>query len=368
MAVYKTKDGFIMKGTIKRGPNDYYNYTKKLKGVTTKKQAQKLEMEFKNEYNFEQSLNVDSVTFKELVDLYDFKMINKIKSTTKQTNAYMLLKFTDLYDRKASSITSKDIQIILNKFINRDASTNYMNSIYSYLNKIFKFGMKEGYIIYNPMSKIDRYKKPDEIKKEMKYYTPEQFKILMETAPRDKFHHEYDCYVIINILYFTGMRIGELSALTLQDVDLDKKTIKINKTLTFGVGQKRWHIGPAKSNKSERTIMIPDSLFEILSDYINYYKKLYGVTNQTFLFGVDTPISHETIRHRFWQMADLAGLEHIRLHDLRHSHASLLANLGCSVTAIARRMGHSEAECFKTYIHLFVSTDVDLVNKIDKLF
>ena len=83
------------------------------------------------------------------------------------------------------------------------------------------------------MTKIDRYKKPDEIKKEMKFYTPEQFKQLMLTAPKDKVHHEYECYVIINVLYFTGMRVGELSALTLQDVDLKKKTIHINKTLRF---------------------------------------------------------------------------------------------------------------------------------------
>lgn len=54
MAVYKTKDGYVMKGTIKRGPNDYYNYTKKLKGVTTKKEAQKIELDFKDKFNFEQ--------------------------------------------------------------------------------------------------------------------------------------------------------------------------------------------------------------------------------------------------------------------------------------------------------------------------
>lgn len=47
MAVYKTKDGYVMKGTIIRGPNDYYNYTKKLKGVTTKKEAQKIELVLK---------------------------------------------------------------------------------------------------------------------------------------------------------------------------------------------------------------------------------------------------------------------------------------------------------------------------------
>ena len=50
MAVYKTKDGYVMKGTIKRGPNDYYNYTKKLKGVTTKKEAQKIELDFKDKF------------------------------------------------------------------------------------------------------------------------------------------------------------------------------------------------------------------------------------------------------------------------------------------------------------------------------
>lgn len=256
MAVYKTKDGYVMKGTIKRGPNDYYNYTKKLKGVTTKKEAQKIELDFKDKFNFEQKQKVSSVTFKELTELYDDKVKNNIKATTKQTNAYMLMKFVDLYNLKASSITSVDIQKILNTFIKRGASTNYVNGIYSYLNKIFKFGVKENYILYNPMTKIDRYKKPDEIKKEMKFYTPEQFKQLMLTAPKDKVHHEYECYVIINVLYFTGMRVGELSALTLQDVDLKKKTIHINKTLSFGIGDNRWHIGPAKSSRSERTIMI----------------------------------------------------------------------------------------------------------------
>ena len=170
MAVYKTKDGYVMKGTIKRGPNDYYNYTKKLKGVTTKKEAQKIELDFKDKFNFEQKQKVSSVTFKELTELYDDKVKNNIKATTKQTNAYMLMKFVDLYDLKASSITSADIQKILNTFIKRGASTNYVNGIYSYLNKIFKFGVKENYILYNPMTKIDRYKKPDEIKKEMKFY------------------------------------------------------------------------------------------------------------------------------------------------------------------------------------------------------
>lgn len=58
MAVYKTKDGYVMKGTIKRGPNDYYNYTKKLKGVTTKKEAQKIELDFKDKFNFEQKQKV----------------------------------------------------------------------------------------------------------------------------------------------------------------------------------------------------------------------------------------------------------------------------------------------------------------------
>ena len=80
MAVYKTKDGYVMKGTIKRGPNDYYNYTKKLKGVTTKKEAQKIELDFKDKFNFEQKQKVSSVTFKELTELYDDKVKNNIKA------------------------------------------------------------------------------------------------------------------------------------------------------------------------------------------------------------------------------------------------------------------------------------------------
>ena len=87
MAVYKTKDGYVM------------NYTKKLKGVTTKKEAQKIELDFKDKFNFEQKQKVSSVTFKELTELYDDKVKNNIKATTRQTNAYMLMKFVDLYER-----------------------------------------------------------------------------------------------------------------------------------------------------------------------------------------------------------------------------------------------------------------------------
>ena len=113
--------------------------------------------------------------------------------------------------------------------------------------------------------------------------------------------------------------------------------------------------------KSNRIITMPEFLSEELEAYIGM---LYGLNENDRIF----QISKSYLHHEMDRGVELSGVKRIRIHDLRHSHASLLANMGCSVTAIARRMGHSEAECFKTYIHLFVSTDVDLVNKIDKVF
>ncbi len=165
-------------------------------------------------------------------------------------------------------------------------------------------------------------------------------------------------YYYFQVLYWLGIREGEGFALMKSDFDFDKKEVKITKT--YQPTNKQAKITLPKSNKSYRTIAVPDFLCEELQEYFD-------------LLPEDTPdgrifymLSKTMVTRKLSQKAKALGLKHIRVHDLRHSHVSLLINLGCSAVAIADRLGHESVHVTYRYAHLFPNVQSDMAKMRDQ--
>lgn len=163
-------------------------------------------------------------------------------------------------------------------------------------------------------------------------------------------------YYAFEVLYWCGIREGELLALTPADFDLDKGLLSITKSYQRLKG--RDVITDPKTPKSVRVIQMPQFLTDEIRDYL---KSLYKVQPDQRIFEVTKSYLH----HEMDRGAKEAGVKRIRIHDLRHSHVSLLIEMGFSALAIADRVGHESVDITYKYAHLFPSKQQEMAQKLD---
>ena len=163
-------------------------------------------------------------------------------------------------------------------------------------------------------------------------------------------------YYAFEVLYWCGIREGELLALTPADFDLDKGLLSITKSYQRLKG--RDVITDPKTPKSVRVIQMPQFLTDEIRDYL---KSLYKVQPDQQIFEVTKSYLH----HEMDRGAKEAGVKRIRIHDLRHSHVSLLIEMGFSALAIADRVGHESVDITYKYAHLFPSKQQEMAQKLD---
>ena len=188
----------------------------------------------------------------------------------------------------------------------------------------------------------------------MDYWTYDEY-IAFREGVRDK-PLSYLCF---EVLYWTGIREGELLALTSADIDFDNKLIDINKTYQRLQGKDV--ITTPKTRKSKRKVPIPDFLCDELREFIS---TRYMITPDERLF----PITKSYLSHEMIRGCKNTGVKKIRIHDIRHSHASLLINQGCDALVLADRLGHEKVSTtLNTYSHLFPHKQQELVNNLEQL-
>ena len=163
-------------------------------------------------------------------------------------------------------------------------------------------------------------------------------------------------YYAFEMLYWCGVREGELLALTPGDFDFEKQTVTISKSYQRIKGKDV--ITDPKTPKSNRVIQMPAFLCEEMRDYI---KSLYGVKPTDRIFTVTKSYLHREMDRG----AKEAGVKRIRIHDLRHSHISLLIDMGFTALAIADRVGHESIDITYRYAHLFPTRQAEMADKLD---
>ena len=145
-------------------------------------------------------------------------------------------------------------------------------------------------------------------------------------------------------------------ALTRGDFDLEAKTVSITKSLQRLNG--RDVITLPKTEKSVRTVVMPDFLCEEMDEY---FRSLYGLRDTDRLFPVTKSYMYKEMRRG----CKASGVKVIRIHDLRHSHVSLLISMGFSAVAIGNRVGHESADITYRYAHIFPTEQTNMANKLD---
>lgn len=306
-------------------------------------------------------VKIHNITFKELTELYINDKKTSKKSTTIQCDFYSLRKFSELEDYYINEITSAMIYDLLDAMDQKGLTIGYINKLRSIISKIFNFALEQEFLAVNPVKKVKKIKRPDELKKEMQFWTLNEF----ETFSSIFSEKDNRYYVLFNLLYYTGCRKGEALALKWDDINFSRRTIKINKTIAQQLRGVSYKLTPPKTLNSNRTIKIPAKLYEILLNRYNTVKLDKTFSPSDFVLGGCNPLSLRYVGTKFKRYAILANVPIIRIHDLRHSHASLLINQGANIKAIASRLGDSVDTVLNVYTHLFHETEDELVSIID---
>lgn len=321
------------------------------RGFATKKEA----LGFERDFLEKQSANPD-MTFQNLYEIYMEDMAARLKQSTLLTKKTVLqthiLPFFG--NKPINEIKASDVRRWQAKLMSspNNYSQTYLKKINTELNSIINYAKRFYDLNTNPCGKAGTIGKAKA--EEMDYWTYDEY-IAFREGVKDK----PLSYICFEILYWTGMREGELLALSPADIDLDNKLISINRTYQR-IGGKDVFTSP-KTRKSKRKIPIPDFLCQELSDYI---QSRYMLDADEMLF----PVTKSYLSHEMIRGCKNTGVKKIRIHDIRHSHASLLINQGCDALMLADRLGHEKVSTtLNTYSHLFPHKQQELVHSLESL-
>lgn len=327
----------------------------------TKKEALNDESNFRLKINNHENGDTN-ITIKEIYIKYYNKHKEEVKVQTleKINNLY---KYISLIEKvKINNITLEHINILKSKLNESKLSVTYKNKVLCLLKVLINFSHK----YYNCSDKsliyVDKYRNINEFKEEMKFFTLEEYKQF------DSVISDHNYHTFFEILFFLGLRQGELQALTFNDIDYNKQEVKISKTLTTKIKKQKWTISTPKTKTSIRTLPIPKSVYNDLILIKNKAIKYKDYKENWFIFGFTEPFRETTIQVKKNEYCKLAGIKQIRIHDFRHSCASLLINHGASITLVSKYLGHSDINTtLKTYTHLYRNELDNIKNMLDNI-
>lgn len=241
-------------------------------------------------------------------------------------------------------------------------------NIYSEFRTMLNYAVKMDYLSKNPLYKIGNFKEVyfETAQDKLHYYTSDQFLKYIAVARENCITlTDWGYYVFFSIAYYTGMRKGEINALKWSDIDGD--ILHVRRSIAQKLkGEDRET--PPKNKSSYRDLQIPQPLIDVLNEHKERHQKVDGFTEEWRVCGGIECLRDTSLDVKNRKFAEQAGLPRIRIHDFRHSHASLLANEGINIQEIARRLGHSKIEItWNTYSHLYPREEeraVSILNKI----
>lgn len=317
------------------------------RGFATKREAE----EWLRNFLITQKADFD-MKFEDFWKMYCADMETRLREHTMRTKKYIVeLKILPYFgNKRVNDITAADIRQWQNELIKMGYSPTYLKTINNQLSAIFNYAVRYYDLKSNPCAKAGSMGKSKA--EEMDFWTGEEFRKFIDSVMNKRLS-----YMAFMTLYWTGMRMGELLALNPKDVDLEKRTISITKSYQR-LGKKDV-ITPPKTPKSKRVITIPEFLAADIKDYMD---SLYELQENDRLF----PITKYYLEHEMQRGIKESGVKRIRVHDLRHSHASMLIELGFSPLEIANRLGHEKVETtLNTYAHLYPNKQTKLAERLD---
>lgn len=356
MAIYKEKN---KKKYSKDGRSWYFRtYYNDLNGnrkqktskmFLTKAEAQDAERTFLMNYEKQKDLDFESLT---LIYLKEYKKKNKeetYENTKNRITKHILPVFKKTMVSKISIIQFEEMKNNISKL-----NIKTQNSVITYFKSILRTGIEIYDLnipIFNKIKTIQCGVTPP---KEYQVWNLDEYKQFINQVD------DLEYKTLFSLLYFAGLRIGELQALKWKDYN--NKIIDINKSYN-----KSGKITTPKTSNSYRKVDIPNNVIKLLDDLYIQKSKIYGFNNEMFIFGDIVPLSRTTITRKKESYIKKANVKRITIHEFRHSHVTLLRSMNYTIKQVATRIGDTETTVIETYSHLFESDKFVISEGLNKL-
>lgn len=326
-------------------------------GFTSIKQARNEAINIKSQvlkgtYFKPKATKVDDI-FNEWFKLY-CKTVRE--STAKATLVYYSHVKNKIGNKSIKSLDVRVLQKVANDLSTETTSNMLLKKYINLIDRLLRYAIRQDIIRDNPL-KLVIIPRIQETKKPLNYYNKRQLKTLLSYLKHGK---NFQDYVLFKTLAYTGMRIGELIALTWQDIDFIKGTIDINKTVSIGYHNKVI-ITDGKTKSSNRTIALDKETIQELKHWKQIQakellKRGYNAMNKkqlVFSNRYNRYFDKGTLNKKLKTCINNCNLPKLSLHGLRHTHATLLFEGGASVKQVQTRLGHSNASMtMNVYTHI----------------
>lgn len=318
---------------------------KKKRGFSTKREADAFEREFLSASKF-----TDDITFNTLLDSYLDDAKTRLKPTTYSQREYVLNKqirpvFADLKIKDITPITIRKWQ---NSLISSGYKRTYQRQLTAQMSAILNYAVKYYGLAENPLKVTGHIGKS--FAESFDFWTLDEYNQFIDVCDNESIK------TMVIVLFWTGMRKGELLALTPNDIDREHKRISISKTK--GRTKDGTVIQSPKTEKSNRTIDVTQYIIDILDEYIS--RTMAKPTDEIF------PFNDSTLGISIKRICEKNNLRTITVHQLRHSHRSFcISVLGASPLYIKERLGHDRIETtLRTYSHLYKQVEDEYISQM----
>lgn len=293
--------------------------------------------------------------FVDFIEIYQSDACSRLKKTTQANKRFLIdSKITPYFVKlPLSEIKPTDVRKWQNELMalkdekGKGYSETYLKTINNQLTSIFNYAVKFYHLPENPCHLAGSMSKKSATPKE--FWTPEEFNkfiVALKEAP--------ESYTMFMLLYFTGIHEGEMLALTPLDIDFERSIIRIEKNYQCVDGED--YITSPKTHKGNRTVVMPEVIKKCLADYM---EQVYGLKPDDRLF----PYYKTKLYKDMNKACKKSGVKKNRVHDIRHSHTSLLIDMGCSPLLIAERLCHERVSTTtEVYSHLFPTKQTEVAN------
>ncbi len=358
-----TKDGRKYIWYVWETGLDGKKHKKFSKAYKTEVEAKRAEKEYlKMSEVFEGDMNM---TFKELYTKYYEVQKDIVRYSTLKTYRDRI-KYIGMFDKvKLKDMDAIHYQKWRAEMMKVDISKSYKNEIQKFLKIVINWAVKTyGFNMNKFYGRMEPFTSASDIKKEMDFYTLEEFNQFISSAPNLQIKCMYET------LYYCGLRRGEARGLQWKDVNWSDKRLSVTKqAVTHGSeNSTHYELTKPKTQKINRILPIAEILFRDLNQLYEEQKQFAEFNDELFIFGNFIPITFYQMRHKNIEIARNANIKRIRLHDFRHSCASLLINNNANIAVVSQFLGHASIEeTLDTYTHMFKDKLSDAVNTINKL-
>lgn len=345
----------------------------------SKKEAEAKRNDYLQDLRLGLSSDYRDCTLGGLMHLWLFAIIKPSRADntlSRYMTVFNHLKNSGIFNSRLCDITSLDIQLYYNDLSEHGKTYYQIYMINKVLKIFFNYCISQRYVMINPCKGVNLPKaRPFESDKAVDPFTDKEIKLILDGA-KDYMHP------IITIALATGLREGELLALTINDVDLQENIIYVNKALKVvyeinsdGSRKKVVKLGDTKTKSSIRSVPVPKNILPTLKQLITEQKQLYfkfGMTDEhQFLFTtpIATYIDPKNLQRRWVRLLKRVGVRYRKFHNIRHTYATRLFEADVNIKTIQTLLGHSSINITeKTYVHVLQNTKTDAVDKINYMF